>query len=624
MERKAFSVPKISCGHCVMTIRKELGALAGVRSVEDLYAVLAFFEALNQGKSKGAAALVRPHRALSPEPRESFDPIGINLRSRVQKSLVFTAGSSPYLHRENRALTAPPPIEAIIELPPDSPYAVPLSAHSLDFSVKHTIELLPIDPPEETATDTFPTDSPFNSNITLLPINPPEKTTLDILPINPSCKTTIDLLPTVLPTEAPIPTLPINPPTYTLPIDPPITPLPINPFLIKNTVNPLPIEIPANPLPIEGLARLIAAIKRPTTRRLRSSLTSIASMARRKRQAGRKRTAVAVLGGRLAGLVRRALFSGLAAMVSRTQPRALSTSSGVSGGWAFSTLSAVGVDGGVKVGTGVKVNRGLKIGIDKRVEKVMVLEREMKVETRADTGVRIGIESGLGLGMGLAFGGWSSRGGSGFGGVVSPPLSPQGLSSICPTGGPPQQILQISGRTQSLEQICVILCVKVARNLKKTRRVFLDSLSKISLEAIQTRRFRARVLAMRWKAAAKFLRGLAKNGPFLRLFFNKFEQKLRTALKKLRSRNSTPLASTTPSYSLLPSFYSAPHISFASPAYRVAEPSSVRVLPQSPQNVLKTSQLDFLFASIEGEYSARVASARPRDAQRPRKSPNPL
>lgn len=34
MERKIFSVPKISCGHCVMTIRKELRALEGVRTVE--------------------------------------------------------------------------------------------------------------------------------------------------------------------------------------------------------------------------------------------------------------------------------------------------------------------------------------------------------------------------------------------------------------------------------------------------------------------------------------------------------------------------------------------------------------------------------------------------------------
>jgi copper chaperone CopZ len=34
MERKVFSVPKISCGHCVMTIRKELEAVEGVRRVE--------------------------------------------------------------------------------------------------------------------------------------------------------------------------------------------------------------------------------------------------------------------------------------------------------------------------------------------------------------------------------------------------------------------------------------------------------------------------------------------------------------------------------------------------------------------------------------------------------------
>jgi copper chaperone len=34
MEHKTFSVPKISCGHCVMTIRKELEAIQGVRSVE--------------------------------------------------------------------------------------------------------------------------------------------------------------------------------------------------------------------------------------------------------------------------------------------------------------------------------------------------------------------------------------------------------------------------------------------------------------------------------------------------------------------------------------------------------------------------------------------------------------
>jgi len=34
MERKTFSIPKISCGHCVMTITKELKELKGVRKVE--------------------------------------------------------------------------------------------------------------------------------------------------------------------------------------------------------------------------------------------------------------------------------------------------------------------------------------------------------------------------------------------------------------------------------------------------------------------------------------------------------------------------------------------------------------------------------------------------------------
>jgi copper chaperone len=34
MEHKVFSVPKISCGHCVMTITKELKALTGIRKVE--------------------------------------------------------------------------------------------------------------------------------------------------------------------------------------------------------------------------------------------------------------------------------------------------------------------------------------------------------------------------------------------------------------------------------------------------------------------------------------------------------------------------------------------------------------------------------------------------------------
>lgn len=34
MEHKTFSIPKISCGHCVMTITKELKELNGIRKVE--------------------------------------------------------------------------------------------------------------------------------------------------------------------------------------------------------------------------------------------------------------------------------------------------------------------------------------------------------------------------------------------------------------------------------------------------------------------------------------------------------------------------------------------------------------------------------------------------------------
>lgn len=34
METKKFSVPNITCGHCVMTIQKELGELEGVSKVE--------------------------------------------------------------------------------------------------------------------------------------------------------------------------------------------------------------------------------------------------------------------------------------------------------------------------------------------------------------------------------------------------------------------------------------------------------------------------------------------------------------------------------------------------------------------------------------------------------------
>ncbi len=34
MEKHTFSIPNISCGHCVMTIKKELSELEGVKSVE--------------------------------------------------------------------------------------------------------------------------------------------------------------------------------------------------------------------------------------------------------------------------------------------------------------------------------------------------------------------------------------------------------------------------------------------------------------------------------------------------------------------------------------------------------------------------------------------------------------
>lgn len=34
MDTKTFSVPNISCGHCVMTIKRELSELDGVTSVE--------------------------------------------------------------------------------------------------------------------------------------------------------------------------------------------------------------------------------------------------------------------------------------------------------------------------------------------------------------------------------------------------------------------------------------------------------------------------------------------------------------------------------------------------------------------------------------------------------------
>ncbi len=34
MEKETFSVPNISCGHCVMSIKNELGEMKGVKSVE--------------------------------------------------------------------------------------------------------------------------------------------------------------------------------------------------------------------------------------------------------------------------------------------------------------------------------------------------------------------------------------------------------------------------------------------------------------------------------------------------------------------------------------------------------------------------------------------------------------
>ncbi len=34
MEKKSLSVPNISCGHCVMAIRNELGEIEGVSKVE--------------------------------------------------------------------------------------------------------------------------------------------------------------------------------------------------------------------------------------------------------------------------------------------------------------------------------------------------------------------------------------------------------------------------------------------------------------------------------------------------------------------------------------------------------------------------------------------------------------
>lgn len=34
MEKRTFSIPNLSCGHCVMTIQNELKELAGVKQVD--------------------------------------------------------------------------------------------------------------------------------------------------------------------------------------------------------------------------------------------------------------------------------------------------------------------------------------------------------------------------------------------------------------------------------------------------------------------------------------------------------------------------------------------------------------------------------------------------------------
>ena len=34
MEKETFSIPNISCGHCVMSIKNELGEMDGVKSVD--------------------------------------------------------------------------------------------------------------------------------------------------------------------------------------------------------------------------------------------------------------------------------------------------------------------------------------------------------------------------------------------------------------------------------------------------------------------------------------------------------------------------------------------------------------------------------------------------------------
>ena len=34
MENRTFSIPNISCGHCVMTIKREIGEIDGVSNVD--------------------------------------------------------------------------------------------------------------------------------------------------------------------------------------------------------------------------------------------------------------------------------------------------------------------------------------------------------------------------------------------------------------------------------------------------------------------------------------------------------------------------------------------------------------------------------------------------------------
>ena len=34
MEKKTFTIPNISCGHCVMAIKNELGEMVGILSVD--------------------------------------------------------------------------------------------------------------------------------------------------------------------------------------------------------------------------------------------------------------------------------------------------------------------------------------------------------------------------------------------------------------------------------------------------------------------------------------------------------------------------------------------------------------------------------------------------------------